>query len=51
MNAKKNGNRKADGFWRASARVFRDRRAVVVAGMLLALHIVLAMFVSLPLTY
>lgn len=50
MNAKKNGNRKADGFWRASARVFRDRRAVVVAGMLLALHIVLAMFVSLPLT-
>ncbi|MDE7299787.1 MAG: folate family ECF transporter S component, partial [Lachnospiraceae bacterium] len=50
MNSRANGSRKTDGFWRASARVLRDRRAVAVAGMLLALHIVLAMFVSLPLT-
>lgn len=36
--------------WSGSVRIFRNRRAVVTAGMLLALHLVLAVFVSLPLT-
>ncbi len=38
------------GYWRSAVRVFRDRRAVVTAGMLLALHIILSMFLGIYLT-
>ncbi len=44
------GAQKPKGYWQSAAAVFRDRRAIVAAGMLLALHIVLSMFLGIYLT-
>lgn len=38
------------GYWRSAVCVLKDRRAVVTAGMLLALHIILSMFLGIYLT-
>lgn len=41
---------KPKGYWRSAASVLKDRKAVVTAGMLLALHLVLSMFLGIYLT-
>lgn len=43
-------NIRANNRWRAAIYEFRNRKAIVVSGMLLALHLVLSVFISLPLT-
>lgn len=43
-------NTESVGVRKGSVRVFRNVKALAIAGMLLALHVVLAVFVSLPLT-
>lgn len=49
-NAAPWGAQGGKGYWQSAAQVFRDRRAVVTAGMLLALHIILSMFLGIYLT-
>lgn len=39
-----------EGYWKGAAFVFRSRKAVVTAGMLLALHIILSMYLGIYLT-
>ncbi len=53
MNSKmnvSNVNIRSNSRFRAAIYEFRNRKAIVVSGMLLALHLVLSVFISLPLT-
>lgn len=39
-----------DGYWKGALCVFKSRRAVITAGMLLALHVILSMYLGIYLT-